>query len=208
MADRVHGRPLPETTETLSGEDWYDEDVSGRSYDHVEFRELDLTESTSTGGLDLTECVVRGGHFNRSRHTGAAFVNCTFVDCEFFGATFTECKFLGSSFLRCTFTQLTVRGGDWSFVALPGADLHTVTFDGVRMHEADLSRVRLTGATMRRVDLARAQLDKADLSKCDLRGSELSALDPWTATLSGAIVDWQQAVSIATNLGMDVRTDD
>ena len=52
-----------------------------------------------------------------------------------------------------------------------------------------------------------ARAAKADLSYSDLRGSDLSALDPWTVNLARAIVDWQQAVTIATNLGLDVRAE-
>jgi uncharacterized protein YjbI with pentapeptide repeats len=204
----VHGRPIVETTETLSGEDWYDEDLSGRSAEHLEYVDLDATDSTSTSGFDLTECVLRASHFNRSKHSGAAFTNCMFIECEFFGATFTDCKFIGSSFLRCSFTQLNVSGGDWSFVTLAGADLHSVTFSGVRMQEADLSGARLNGAKLRGVDLSRAVLDKADLAGADLRGSDLSALDPTSANIRRAVVDWQQAVTIATNLGLDVRGDE
>lgn len=207
MAEQVHGRSIPETTETLTGEDWYDEDLSGRAYEHLEYVDLDLTGSTSQSGLELTECVLRRAHFNQSSHTGAAFANCAFIDCEFFGASFSDCKFIGSSFLRCRFTQLTVRGGDWSFVTFPGADLHTATFERVRMHEADFTGARLNGATLHSVDLARALLDKADMTGADLRGSDLSALDPWTVNLARAVVDWQQAVTIATNLGLDVRAE-
>jgi len=207
MAELVHGRPIVATTETVTGEDWYDEDLSGRKYEHVQFVDQDLADSTSSSGFELTECVLRRAHFNQSAHTGAAFANCTFIDCELFGAAFTDCKFIGSTFLRCRFTQLTVRGGDWSFVTLPGADLRTATFERVRMHEADLTGARLNGATLLGVDLARAMLDKSDLAGADLRGSDLTSLDPRTANVPGTIVDWQQAVTIATNLGLDVRAD-
>ena len=116
MAEQVHGRSIPETIATLTGEDWYDEELTGRAAEHLEYVDLDLTGSTSQSGLELTECVLRRAHFNQSTHTGAAFANCTFIDCEFFGATFTDCKFIGSSFLRCRFTQLTVIARNSTFV--------------------------------------------------------------------------------------------
>jgi fluoroquinolone resistance protein len=43
------------------------------------------------------------------------------------------------------------------------------------------------------------------VSGCDLRGSDVSSLDPMTVLLAGAVVDWEQAVMIARNLGLDVR---
>jgi fluoroquinolone resistance protein len=48
---------------------------------------------------------------------------------------------------------------------------------------------------------------RADLGKCDLRGSDVSSLDPGGVQLGKAIVDWPQAVMIARNLGLDVRSD-
>jgi fluoroquinolone resistance protein len=207
MAGLVNGRPTPETTETVADEDWYGEDLDGRSGANVEYVEIELSESTSHGGLDFTECIFRGTQFGRSSHSGALFANCVFIDCDFFGATFTDCKFLGSSFFRCKFDRLKVAGGDWSFVALPGADLRTSTFENVRMHEADLTGARCGGATLRGVDWSRASLGKIDLGGADLRGSNLTALDPGSVNVRNAVIDWQQAVTLATNLGLDVRSD-
>lgn len=90
-------------------------------------------ESTPTAGLApcvrgacadwLNECTFRGGRFNVSTHTDAAFLNCAFVSCSFFDTTFERCKMVGSMFDRCAFNLLKVIGGNWSFVGLPGADL-------------------------------------------------------------------------------------
>ena len=43
------------------------------------------------------------------------------------------------------------------------------------------------------------------LIRCDLRGSDLSSLDPLTVELGGAIIDPDQAVSVASALGLEVR---
>jgi uncharacterized protein YjbI with pentapeptide repeats len=208
MAEGVPGRPATATTRKVSGEDWYGEDLTGRSEHGVEFVDVDLTESTSTAGLVFDQCTFRHVKFNVSVHRGAAFVNCRFSVCNFFDASFTECKFVGSVFERCTYDQLTVSGGDLSFVGLPGADLRSASISGARMREADLTGARCDGATLRRLDLSGAMLAKASFDGADLRGSDLSALDPRAVSLHGAIVDWQQAVTIATSLGLDVRPDD
>ena len=60
---------------------------------------------------------------------------------------------------------------------------------------------------MRDADLSGAALDGADFTDCDLRGSDLSTLDPGTVRLAGAIIDVQQALTIAQALGLDVRAD-
>jgi fluoroquinolone resistance protein len=186
-------------------EDWYAEDLTGATFADTAFHESDFTETTSTSGAKFTDCTFRGVRFNVSEHTGAAFDNCTFSNCNFFGATFTDCKFVGAMLARCSFDRLVVRGGDWSFAGLAGADLRTSTFEDVRMREADLTGARCDGAVLRRLDLSGAALGKASFERCDLRGSDLSNLDPWSASLTGAIIDIAQAAVIAASMGLDIR---
>ncbi len=80
-------------------------------------------------------------------------------------------------------------------------------FSLVRMREADLTKARCIGSSLRDVDLSGAWLDGADLTDCDLRGSDLSTLDPVRVRLAGAVVTLDQALVIATSLGLDVRTE-
>ncbi|HWB35028.1 MAG TPA: pentapeptide repeat-containing protein [Rugosimonospora sp.] len=195
------------TGERVVGEDWYGLDLSGQAHSGTTFVDLDLTESTSGAGLAFEDCVFHNAKFNAAEHTGAAFVNCTFAGCAFFAAVLVDCKFVGSSFDRCTFDQLVVRGGDWSFAGLPGADLRSASFTDVRMREVDLGGARLDGATVRGVDLSAATLEKVSFEGTDLRGSDLSAVDPLANKLRGAKITWQQAVTLATALGLDVRQD-
>lgn len=197
----------PTAATTVRGEDWYGDDLTGRIAEQVTYLDVDMTETHSASGAVFTECTFRSVRFNVATHAAAAFVNCTFAGCAFFGATFTDCKLVGSRFQRCTFDRLTVRGGDWSFAGLTGADLRTASFEDVRMREADLSGARFDGGVVRRVDLAGAALQKAGFDGCDLRGSDLSAFDPWSVSLRAAVVDWQQAVSLAGAMGLDVRPD-
>jgi uncharacterized protein YjbI with pentapeptide repeats len=197
----------PSTNTKISGADLYGEDLTGVTHERVEFVDVDLTESTSASGLVYDACVFRQVKFNVSVHSGSAFVNCTFSGCSFFQAAFTDCKFVGSAFEACTYDQLKIVGGDLSFVALHAADLRKVSITGARMREADLTAARCDGATLTRLDLSGAQLAKASFDGADLRGSDLSSLDPITVSLRGAIVDWQQAVTVATALGLDVRAE-
>jgi uncharacterized protein YjbI with pentapeptide repeats len=198
-------RKPPDTDESITGEDWYGEDIGGRTWERVALRDIDMTETTSTSGAVFIDCTLRGVRFNVSVHAGAAFSNCAFSNCSFFDASFTDCKFLGSTFERCTFDRFTVRGGDWSFVALAGADLRTASFEGVRMREGDLTGARCDGATIRHVDLSGAWLGKASFARCDLRGSDVTAIDPLSTPMDGAIITWDQAAVLAAAMGLDVR---
>ncbi|HEV2640931.1 MAG TPA: pentapeptide repeat-containing protein [Actinocrinis sp.] len=206
MAERRLGQSAPKTLTQIRDEDWYARDLSDQNHAQVEFIDLDLTETTGHGA-SFTDCTFRGVRFNVTTQTGAAFTNCTFKRCVFFEAAFTECKFVGSMFDQCTHDLMKVEGGDWSFTGLPGADLRSAAFQDVRMRETDLTGARFEGAKLRGCDLSGAWLHNTVLTGCDLRGSDLSALDPSTVELRGALVTMDQAVVIATALGLDVRYD-
>ncbi|BCB90319.1 pentapeptide repeat-containing protein [Phytohabitans suffuscus] len=203
MAERRHGA-APSTDSEVRHADWACDDISGQEHARVAFHDVDLTEVLDQGA-SFTECVFSDCRFNASTHTDAAFVNCAFTNCSFFDATFTGCKLVGSAFDRCTFGLLKVTGGDWSFVGLPGADLRRSRFVGTRMRECDLTAAKCADATLTHVDLAGALLHRTDLTRADLRGSDLSTLDPLAATLRGAVIDPDQAATVAEALGLDVR---
>src|SRR5262245_56568584 len=200
-------REPPATDESITGEDWYGEDIGARAWERTALRDVDLTETTSTSGLTFTDCVFREVRFNVAVHAEGAFANCYFANCSFFDASFTDCKFLGSTFERCTFDRLTVQGGDWSFATLAGADLRKASFADVRMREADLTGARCDGAKLRNVDLSGASLGRASFERCDLRGSDLTSIDPLSMPLRGAIITWDQAGVLAATLGLDVRVE-
>lgn len=207
MAERLHGKPTPETTSRVTGEDWSCDDLTGRTATHVQYVRVDMAETTSTGAVVFDECVFRDVAFNLAEHQDAAFLNCTFTGCTFFGARFTNCKFVGSMFDRCSFDRLTVDAGDWSFTGLPGADLNTASFEGVRMREVDLTGANCQGAVLRKNDLAASMLHNAKLDRCDLRGSDVTAIDPWNVTLRAAKITWEQAVVLAAAMGLDVLSE-
>ena len=204
MVDGRGGRSSPPTNQTIRDADWDSRDLLQHSYDHVEFVDVDMTEVDNVGTA-FAQCVFRNVKFNASRHSDAAFVNCTLTACSFFDATFTRCKLVGSTFERCSFSLLKVSGGDWSFVGFAGADLRNASFTDVRMRECELTGARCAGMTLRNADLSGAFLHNVDFAGADLRGSDLSALDPFAAHVKGAIVDDEQAVAVAIALGLDVR---
>ena len=201
MADRVGGRPASPTTSTVQAADWPDLERTTRRHDAVRFLELDMSERTMSG-VGFFDCTFRGTRFNGSTFRDVAFANCTFIDCGFFDVRFSSCKLVGAMFDGCRFGLLHADGGDWSLVGLPGADLRSATFTDVRMREADLTGARLDGATVRNVDLSGALLHAASFVEADLRGSDLSALDPRDADLKDALIDVEQALVIATALGL------
>jgi fluoroquinolone resistance protein len=204
MADRIHGRQ-PRATETeIRDADWDGEDLSGQRHERVAFSAVDMTEVTDHGAA-FSECTFRDCRFNSSAHVDAAFVNCIFTLCTFFDAKFTRCKLVGTVFDGCTFELLEALEGDWSFVGLAHADLRGASFSGTRMREVDLTGARCRGTKFRDVDMSGGITHGADLTGADLRGSALPSLDPASGQLAGAVIDPDQAMVIATLLGLEVR---
>ncbi len=103
------------------------------------------------------------------------------------------------------FTRVAFLDVDMTEAHSVGAVFDSCTFGIMRMREADLTGARFEGATLRRVDLSGAWLHHAQMSDCDLRGSDISAVDPMNVELNGALIDVDQAVVVATALGIDVR---
>ncbi len=206
MAERKYGEKAPATDHLVAGANWENRDISGEQHVRVEFVDIDLTEAKNNGAV-FTECTFRRCKFNVSGHRDAAFVNCTFKSCSFFDTKFFDCKMVGSMFDRCTFDLMQVEGGNWSHVGLPGAKLSKATFNRVRLREADLTGVRADGGSIRDCDMSGAWLHGANLTDCDLRGSDLGALEPDRTELRGAIITVDQAITIVTALGLDVRAE-
>jgi uncharacterized protein YjbI with pentapeptide repeats len=206
MVQRVDGQPSAPTDETIRGQDWYATDISDLVHERILFQDADLDEATGRGAR-FVDCTFRSASLVGAKLEACAFENCTFIRGSLLNATLTECKLVGSRFDAMAFDQLQVVGGDWSFVGLPGADLRRASFTGARMREADLTGAQLRGATLSGCDLSSAMWSRADVSKCDLRGSEVSSLDPFEVRIAGAIIDWEQAIALARNLGLDVRAD-
>ena len=204
MPDRAFGQPTAPTTSTIRADGWDpDASIDGRAFDAVLFTGLDLSEGIERGAR-FTDCTFRTVRLHASTHRDAAFLNCTFIDCSFFDVSFIGCKLVGTMFDRCRFGPTTVEGGDWSLVGLPGADLRQVTFRALRMREADLTGARLDETVLRDVDLAGAWLHEASFQGTDLRGSDLTSLDPIHAEIGGAQIDVEQALVIATTLGLRI----
>ena len=204
MAERGQGEKPTATESTVTGADWYGEDVSGQEHTRVRFVDLDMTDARGSGAV-FTECTFHRARFNVAQLESTAFLNCTFSGCSFYDARLKDCKLVGSTFDGCTFDVMQVTGGNWSFVGLPGADLRSAAFTRVQMREADLNGARCDGAALRDVDLSGASLRGATLARCDLRGSDLSAVDPRGVELRGAVITIDQAIIVAQALGLDVR---
>lgn len=62
-----------------------------------------------------------------------------------------------------------------------------------------------TGGTLINAELTGTWFHHANLSGCDLRGSNLISVDPATTELKNAIITIDQAIVLATALGLDVR---
>ncbi|SOD71482.1 uncharacterized protein YjbI with pentapeptide repeats [Jatrophihabitans sp. GAS493] len=189
---------------TFSRDDWYAEEIVGRSYTDCQFHQIELTEAVLQN-CTFTNCIFGNVSFNASRHVDSAFLGCTFRRCNFFDVEFSGCKLLGSTFEQsASLRPMRVIGGDWSFVVLAGADLRGCSFQSVRMREADLTAANCVDTVFADVDLSGAMLHGARFTRADLRGSDLSSLDPQGTDVRDAQILPEQAVAIAEALGLRV----
>lgn len=103
-------------------------------------------------------------------------------DAAFTNCTFSHCSFFDTQFIDCK---------------LIGSAFDRSTYDLRKVAGGNWSFVALPGAW----------LGRANFTDCDLRGSDLSALDLQESVVTGAIISYEQALMIATTLGLDVRPD-
>ena len=193
----------PATGRVYSDEDWYGEDLSGRTFIGCRFEDCDLTEVVSTSAT-FEECEFVRCRLNASTHRHTVLARCVFRRTSLFSARLHDCRLVGSTFDTCTLRPLTVTGGDWSFVSLSGAKLAGVDLAGVRLEEADLSAADLTDVVLRGARLSRALLSGARLTRADLRRADLSGVDLTDLRWDKTTLDPQQALLVAAGLGIVV----
>lgn len=179
--------------------------VDRRRYERVTFIDCDLSE-IETDHATFVDCSFRRCRLNGSTHDGTAYTSCTFVDVDFFGATFTGCKLTGSTLKACELRSVTATGGAWDFMTMPRHDVTSCAFRDLRMTETDLAGLKGRGSTFVDVDLTGCDLTEADLRDADLRGSLLYSVDPLSTRLDGARVSVDQALQLASNLGLSIES--
>ena len=134
---------------------------------------------------DLSGTTFTGVEFVDVDMTEATGTGVVFEGCVFRGVSLNCTVFVDAAFVNCVFVRSNLFQASFTRSKLVGSRFDRCRFDQLAVTGGDWSFVGLAGA--------------------DLRGSDLSAVDPLTTEIRGAIITWEQASTIATALGLDVR---
>lgn len=177
--------------EEFIGRDFRDEDLSRLRTDRVVFDGCDFS------GIDMSE----------SEHVGTAFRNCRFRRTTLWHSTFKHCSLLGSEFTECRLRPLVLVEVDMTLAVLGGCDLRGVDLSDCRLREAGLVGADLRKAVLRRADLTGSRCNDAKFGEADLRGARMDPTFWTTASVRGARIDIEQALSYAAAHGLDVNAE-
>jgi len=136
---------------------------------------------------DLAEAVWERASFNRVEAIGCRMVGWRLSQSAVRHMLIKGCNGLGAQFWSTTFKS--------------------VRFENCILRDADFQRADLSGVVFDKCDLSNAKMSDAKLVGADFRGSTIEGVRLGLKELQGAIVDVEQAISIARLLGVVVKLD-
>lgn len=190
----------------------------------------DLVRGTALVGAEISDVSARGTSFESVVFRGCVFEgvdlsNCTFTDVLFSGCRLMRCKMErawlnrvdfrscsapGMSFLKGRLTGVSMVDSQFSYCDFSEASVSSLRASSTSLVESNvystrLSRVELDGCDLTRSTVFRASLAGVDLSTCDITGIRVSSD---FHELRGAIVGEEQAVQLATLLGIRIKEEE
>jgi uncharacterized protein YjbI with pentapeptide repeats len=149
-------------------------------------------------------------HFRGLHATDLRFESCDLTEVVFERADLRRVEFIGCRLIgfqapqaRCTDVLLKGCNG-------PGAQFwksqwKTVRFENCVLSDAHFQEADLSGAVFSKCDLRNAKMAGAKLAGANLCGSKIEGLKVGVEELRGAIVDYDQAMSIVRLLGITIQ---
>ncbi len=122
-------------------------------------------------------------------------------------AEFLGCRLIGLQATDGRIEDMLMRGCNASHAQFWGSVFKRVRFESCNLTEANFQGADLTGVVFDKCDLRGARMVDAKLVGADLRSSQIDGARAGIKELQGAIVNAEQAISIARMLGVDVRLD-
>ena len=122
-------------------------------------------------------------------------------------AEFLGCRLIGLQATDGRIEDILMKGCNASHAQFWGSVFKRARFENCNLSEANFQGADLTGVLFDKCDLRGARLVGAKLVGADLRTSQIDGARAGIKELQGAIVNAEQAISIARLLGVDVRLD-
>jgi uncharacterized protein YjbI with pentapeptide repeats len=120
---------------------------------------------------------------------------------------FLGCRLIGLQATDGRIEDVLMKGCNASHAHFWGSVFKRARFEHCNLSEANFQGADLTGVVFDKCDLRGASLAGAKLAGADLRSSQIDGARAGIKELEGAIVNAEQAISIARMLGVDVRLD-
>jgi uncharacterized protein YjbI with pentapeptide repeats len=122
-------------------------------------------------------------------------------------AEFLGCRLIGLQATDGRIEDMLMKGCNAAHAQFWGSVFKRARFENCNLSEANFQGADLTGVFFDKCDLRGASLAGAKLVGADLRSSQIDSARAGIKELQGAIVNAEQAISIARLLGVDVRLD-
>jgi uncharacterized protein YjbI with pentapeptide repeats len=169
-------------------------DISNREFLRCTFTNVQLPDADLSGAR-FDDCLFNGCDLSRARATNVAARGVAFVRCRLMGVDFSELRPTPSLvFEHCTLQYATFGPANLTGTRFVSCKLVEVNFFETRLAEADFTDS----------DLAGARFEGCDVRSAQFAGTRSFYIDPAKNVVSGAQINVETAITIATAFGFKV----
>lgn len=163
---------------------------------NVELEQCSLVNA-NLAKASLYDCTLVGCDLTGANLSEAYLARTRLVSCKLTGAVLTKAILRSTRLIDCQCRYLNASEAKLEGALLQGCDLRESFLNEVRLQK----RSRLEQCSLVRADLFRTALKGVDLSTCDIAGITVSDT---RAEMRGALISAEQAVDVATMLGVRI----
>jgi uncharacterized protein YjbI with pentapeptide repeats len=202
--------PKPNITELPEGQFLDDQGYAGLALSNQSMSDLNIDflgiERSQFKQLSLSRT-----NFRRAQLDDVSFESCDLAQAEWEQLNMRRVEFTGSRLIgwvsyNSTFQHVIFRGCNLTGAQFTRLKSKNMRFEQCILRDVDFQQADLSGVVFERCDLSFAKMSEATLAGTDFRSSIIEGVRVGIKELQGAIVDTEQAVSIARMLGLVVET--
>lgn len=187
--------------------------AGGESYARLEYRHLDIAESTIPRlhfeEVVFTQLIATGTQCDYLRVEDVRFAMCNLANAAWPNLSCLRTEFIGCRMIGFTSLEAEVRDTLFRDCKVDLAQFYKGKLRGVRFEDcvltgADFRTADLTEAVFIHCDLSHADFTGARLAGADLRGCQIEGMHAGANELRGAIVDEVQALALVRGMGITI----
>lgn len=190
--------------ELLSNEDYtnltIEEETFPSNLTDTNFRKCNFTK------VDFSNKDIRSVYFENCTFTNCDFSNCEFSTFANKGNTYINSKMIGLNFIETHFSNVSFTDCNLMYTNYSDSILSKVSFTRCNLSSSSfISLKKHTNLTFDECNLDKADFLNTPLIGLDLRTCEIGNIRINIENLRGLIVTTNQAISLASSLGLDIR---